>query len=139
MDLSKDIVPGHSLGGIALGAPVDGVIAGLREQHGIAISEGVVSVDAGRIVIGYDANRMIYSVMCNASFEGNYRGRLWAGMTVRQVLENSRTQVAWGGAVVVDGIEGIGLPLPGGMDDFERLTDHLPPGHVFEHLSVFLV
>lgn len=139
MDLSRDIVPGYALGGIALGVPVDGVIAGLREQHGIAISEGVVSVDEGRIVIGYDANRLIHSVMCNASFEGNYRGQLWPGMTVRQMLENSRTQVAWGGAVVVDGIAGIGLPLPEGMDDFERLTDHLPLGHVFEHLSVFLV
>ena len=39
---------------------------------------------------------------------------------------------------MVDGIKGVGLPLPDGFDDFDQLTDHLQPNHVFEHLSVFL-
>jgi len=53
-----------------------------------------------------------------------------AGMTVREVLESSATQAAWGGAVVVDGIDGIGLPLPSGLDDFDLITDHLKLEHV---------
>jgi len=139
MQLTTDIVPGRSLAGIALQAPIDAVIAGLQNRYALEVSEGIVSVDDGLITIGYGEDRLIYSVMCNTRFEGNYQGKLWAGMTVREVLKNSTTQVAWSGAVVVDGIEGVGLPLPAGFDDFDRITDHLPLDHVFEHLSVFLV
>ncbi|MDQ0081662.1 hypothetical protein SAMN05518669_112191 [Variovorax sp. YR634] len=139
MKLTKDIVPGKSLGGIALQSPVDAVIEGLRSHHVLEVSDGIVSIDDGLVTIGYDERRTIYSVMCNSGFEGRYEGKLWAGMTVSEVLKNSTTQVAWGGAVVVDGIEGIGLPLPDGFDDFDQLTDHLPLDHVFEYLSVFLI
>lgn len=138
MRLINEIVPGRSLGGIPLQTSIDAVIESLRNHHAIKISEGTVFIDDGLITIGYDESRSIYSVMCNSGFECRYEGKLWAGMTVREVLNNSTTQVAWGGAVVVDGIEGIGLPLPDGFDDFERLTDHLPLDHVFEHLSVFI-
>lgn len=99
----------------------------------------MVTLDAGLITIGYDENRLIYSVMCSSKFEGNYLGKLWAGMTVRDLLNHSSTQIAWGGAVIADGIEGIGLPLPESFDDFDQLTDHLQLDHVFEHLSVFLI
>ncbi len=138
MKLTQDIIPGRSLGGIALQAPVDAVIAGLQEHHLLRVAEGIVTIDDGLVTIGYGQDRTIYSVMCNARFNGRYEDKLWAGMTVGDVLKHSTTQVAWGGAVVVDGIEGIGLPLPDGFDDFERLTDHLSPDHVFEHLSIFL-
>lgn len=138
MKLTNDIVPGKSLGGITLQNPVDAVIEGFRYHHVLEVSEGIVSVDDGLITIGHDASRSIYSVMCDSGFKGCYEGKLWAGLTVREVLKNSTTQIAWGGAVVVDGIDGIGLPLPDGFDDFDQLTDHLSLNHVFEHLSIFL-
>ncbi|SET42269.1 hypothetical protein [Variovorax sp. OV084] len=139
MRLTNAIVPAKSLGGIALRTSIDTVIDGLRNHHVLEVFEGAVSIDDGLITIGHGENRLIYSVMCNSRFEGRYEGKLWAGMTVSEVLKNSTTQVAWGGAVVVDGIEGIGLPLPDGFDDFDQLRDHLPLDHVFEYLSVFLI
>ncbi|MFK3781772.1 hypothetical protein [Agrobacterium sp. NPDC089420] len=138
MKLTKEILPGRSLAGIVLQTSIDAIIAGLQSRHAIAIHKRIVSIDDGLVTIGYGEDHLIYSVMCNSRFEGSYQGKLWAGMTVKDVLKNSTTQVAWGGAVVVDGIEGIGLPLPDGFDDFDRITDHLPLDHAFEYLSVYL-
>lgn len=139
MKLSADIVAGQSLGGINLRTSVGAVITSLGDRRALDLCNGVVSIDGGTILIGYGEDRLIYSVMCDHRFKGNYLGKLWPGMTVRDVLENSATQTAWGGAVVVDGIDGVGLPLPSGWDDFDQLTDHLQMEHVFEHLSVFLL
>lgn len=139
MKLSKEIVAGRSLGGIALRTSVDTVIASLGDRRVLDLCNGIASIDGGVILIGYGEDRLIYSVMCDHRFNGNYLGKLWPGMTVREVLESSATQAAWGGAVVVDGIDGIGLPLPSGLDDFDQITDHLQLEHVFDHLSVFLL
>ena len=58
-------------------------------------------------------------------------------MSVGEVMKSTSTQVEWSGAVVVDGVFGVGLVLPDWADDFERLDDHLDPTFVFEYLSVF--
>ncbi|MET3440041.1 hypothetical protein ABIC94_000787 [Variovorax paradoxus] len=139
MKLTPEIIPGKSLGGILLNTSVDQVISKFSSDYTVDFSDNIVTLDAGLITIGHDENRLIYSVMCNSKFKGSYLDKLWAGMTVRDVLKHSSTQIAWGGAVVVDGIEGIGLPLPDGFDDFDQLTDYLQLDHVFEHLSVFLI
>ncbi|WP_284402616.1 hypothetical protein, partial [Acidovorax sp. SUPP2825] len=69
---------------------------------------------------------------------GVVRGSLlWAGMTVSDVFAETKKQIAFGGCVVVDGVQGIGLPLPPSFDDFEKITDFLSLDHVFENLSVF--
>jgi len=75
--------------------------------------------------------------MCGKSFKGNYKNKLWAGMTVKDILDNSKEQVAFGGCVVVDKTDGIGLPLPVGYDDFERITDFLSLDFVFDYLAIF--
>lgn len=61
------------------------------------------------------------------------------GMTVVDVLDHSQRQVAYAGCVVVDGINGIGLPLPASFDDFEQINGFLELDYVLENLSVFRV
>lgn len=72
--------------------------------------------------------------MCDEKFKGRYNDQLWAGMSVKDVVKHSRYQVALDGCVVVDGI---GLPLPDGCDDFKNITDFLPLNFIFKHLSIF--
>jgi len=77
MKLSKEIVAGRSLGGIALGASVDTVIASLGDRRVLDLCNGIASIDGGIILIGYGEDGLIYSVMCDHRFNGNYLGKLW--------------------------------------------------------------
>lgn len=137
MLLNGEIFPGTSLGGIALNEEVDSVIKRYSENYRLKNDSGILTFNDDLIVLGYDGGGLVYSVMCGIKYPHKYAGKLWAGMTVAEVIENSTTQVALGGCVVVDGVNGVGLPLPNGLDDFEALTDFLELEYVFANLSVF--
>ncbi|EKK4083673.1 hypothetical protein SMX71_004230 [Cronobacter dublinensis] len=133
----KIIVPGVSLNGIDLGGNIDIIMGSLKRNYLVERANGVVSLNNDEVLIGVEDDGFIYSVMCGKSFKGNYKNKLWAGMTVKDILDNSKEQVAFGGCVVVDKIDGIGLPLPVGYDDFERITDFLSLDFVFDYLAIF--
>ena len=137
MKLTKEIIPGVCLAGIFLERDIDEVAGFLSSSYQIERKNGIAVINQGLITIGYGADKKIYSVTCNPEYNESYEGKLWAGMTVKDVLKTSSTQVAMGGCVVVDNIDGIGLPLPDGLDDFERITDYLDLDFKFEHMSVF--
>lgn len=139
MEKFIDIIPGESLAGIKLDHKINDVISKLSEDYTIEINDGVILLNDGLIAIGYEEDGSIYSIMCNENFKGKYKEKLWAGMSVKDVLEHSSIQVAFGGCVVVDGINGIGLPLPDEYDDFEKITDFLPLDFIFKHLSIFRI
>ena len=140
MKISNQIIPGKSLGGIELDEHVDSVVKSFSLNYKIEKRNGVLILDDGLLFAGYDIDDgLIYSVMCDSKYPHRYDGKLWAGMTVSDVLNNSEKQVAYGGCVVVDGVNGIGLPLPDGLDDFEQIGDFLRLDHVFANLSVFRI
>lgn len=130
-------MPGVCLAGIYLESNIDDIAESLSNNCQIERRNGIAVINQGLITIGYGTDKKIYSVMCNHEYNESYEGKLWAGMTVKDVLRTSSSQVAIGGCVVVDNIDGIGLPLPDGLDDFERITDYLDLDFKFEYMSVF--
>ncbi|WCM88932.1 hypothetical protein [Acidovorax sp. NCPPB 3576] len=137
MLLNSDIIPGASLGGVLIGETIDSVFERFSEKYEIEIFDEIAVFEGGLISIGYTPSGIVHSVMCGDRFPGNYKGILWVGMTVSDVIAKTKKQIAFGGCVVVDGIEGIGLPLPPSFDDFEKITDFLSLDHMFGNLSVF--
>jgi len=135
----KDIIPGKSLAGINLGDNINDYITNNIFNNYYIGKNGLMFLDDEIITIGYEDDGTIYSIMCDERFEGTYKNKLWAGMSVKDVLDNSHNQVAFGGCVIVDGINGIGLPLPKEYDDFERITDFLPINFIFKYLSIFRI
>lgn len=133
------IIPGESLAGIRLGDNIEHVISKVSGYYKISTNDGVILLDDGIITVGYEDNGSVYSVMCDKRFKVKYKSKLWAGMSVKDVLEHSKEQVAFGGCVIVDRINGVGLPLPNEFDDFEKITDFLPLDFTFEYLSVFRI
>ncbi|ACX86203.1 hypothetical protein [Pectobacterium parmentieri] len=133
------ITPGKTLLGISLEENIESVISDISNNYSISRDAGIVSLNDGEIVIGHEDNGIIYSVMCDKRSNARYENKLWPGMSVKDVLDNSKEQIAFGGCVVIDRINGIGLPLPNDFDDFERITDFLSMDFVFEYLSIFRV
>lgn len=139
MRIDETIVPGLSLGGIKLGENVERYLAKLSENHVIFDDKSTswALVDDGLISIAYDSDGSIQTICANSRYPGNYAGLIWPGMTVLQVIQNTHTQVSWAGRIMVNGIRGIGLAVPEGYDDFERMSDTVPDDIVLEYLCVF--
>lgn len=142
--LNNEITPNRSIGGICLGQDIYEILDRLDKQtaHPISIpSDSCVKIGNALIDIYFDPESgRISQISCGADFHGFYKtkkGRIKAGMSVADILQNTATQTAWGGFVKVDGLHGIGFPLPDGYDDFSKLTDFLDYGFVFPELSVY--
>lgn len=142
--LSDVIAPNDGIANIHLGENVNIVFNKLdRLGYEISdISDNCLKVEKSFIDIYFNPVNYEISLIfsCGINFDGSYKtskGRIKAGMTVADILQNTTEQVAWGGFVVVDRIHGIGFPLPEEFDDFSKLTDFLDYDFVFNELSVY--
>ena len=141
--LSDVIAPNDGIANIHLGENVNIVFNKLdRLGYKISdISDNCLKVEKSFIDIYFNpVNYEISLISCGINFDGSYKtskGRIKAGMTVADILQNTTEQVAWGGFVMVDRIFGIGFPLPEEFDDFSKLTDFLDYDFVFNELSVY--
>lgn len=132
-----EIHPGESLGKIKIDGKIDSVIDEIHEDFRVVKDNGIATLNEGEIIIGFDDEGVIYSVIFNTLFSGKYKGKLWPGMSVEELISCTKKQIACGGCVIVDDEDGIGLLLPEGYDDFELITDHLPLNYRFEYISIF--
>ncbi|MCJ8203080.1 hypothetical protein [Pseudomonas sp. RGM2987] len=137
MNITEIIVPKHSIGGICIGTNIKEIETAISDQYTIHKNQNSLSIENGFITAYHGAGGIISSLSCNQLFTGNYQNKLWAGMTVADVLNRSKEQIAWSGFVQVDKISGIGLSLPEDRDDFELLTDHFELDFIFEELWVY--
>lgn len=141
--LDDVITPNVGVGGIYLGENVNDIFSKL-DKLGYEISyvcDNCIKIQESFLDIYFDpASCEISLISCGVNFNGYYKtskGRIWGGMSVADILQNTTEQVAWGGFVAVDRICGIGFPLPQDFDDFSELTDFLDYDFVFKELSVY--
>jgi hypothetical protein len=140
MKLNNEILPGIGIGGVTLGENIDDILDKYAYEYEIKkTSETSHSFDGGFLTIYNDEKKIITNISCNKNFSGAYAGVLWAGMTVSDVLQKSKSRIAWSGFVEVNGIRGIGLSLPNEFDDFEEITDYLDLNFIFEELWVYKI
>jgi hypothetical protein len=137
MNLNEPIIPGIALAGFKIGENINEAIEYIPDSYNVERLEHWTLIDDGLFTIAFDEKKLIYCISCDSRYDVRYQDKLWAGMSVRNVLERSTKQVAHVGFVVVDDIGGIGLPLPADSDDFQNISDVLSLDHVFNELSVF--
>ena len=137
MDITNVIIPKKSIGGVCIGESIAKIEAGLSGHYKIHKEQNSLTLDDGFIRAYYGPDGIITAISCNSKFTGSYQTKLWAGMTVAEVLKHSKEQIAWSGFVQVDKISGIGLSLLEEHDDFESLTDHFALDFIFDELWVY--
>lgn len=138
MKINNIITPGVSIGGISIGEQIENIArAILKSEYLLEKNLNALVINNGLITAYHDSDGVISAVSCNEKFQGKYMDKLWPGITVSEVLANSKTQVAWSGFVQIDQLRGVGLSLPEEFDDFESLSDILDPDYVFNELWVY--
>lgn len=138
MKSNNEIHPLIGIGGIKLGENIDTILSNYAGAHEIEkISESSYSFGDGFLTVYTDDDGNINHIACIKKFPGVFAGMLLPGMTVRNVLQNSHSRVAWTGFFKMNGIKGIGRSLPNEFDDFYEKTYHLNLDFIFEELRVY--
>ena len=145
LKINNEIIPNKSNGGITLDSNIDELLLGIERNSDYYItnfSENYIVINDKYITVYFDPKeRKISYISCSLNFKGIYEDRntkLWTGMTVLDVLNNTKEQVAWSGFVKVNKLHGIGLPLPDDLDDFSNLDDFLDLDFAFEEIAIYL-
>lgn len=147
MNLDADIVPGRSIGGIALGQEALGLIERLQQRCRVsarpALNPDYTCYDIDEAMTIVVANRDF--VVANLAARSAYRGRLFgyihAGMRVHDLIAGACSAVLkaihpHNEFVYLDRAESVAFLLPPHYDDVADRIEHLPPDLVLDTLYV---
>lgn len=143
IDFSLDIIPGKSIGGISLGDNVDDVTLSLSEGVSFEIFDfenfGVkyhcCKLGGGAVSFTIDESGKIISLWCEPPYKGSFNGKLYPGITAKELREVTRKQNLVKGYLVVDNIYGLYFGMPDDIDDFNSFSD-VDDGVYFNELYV---
>src|SRR4051794_20438428 len=112
MDMDADIIPGHSIAGIRLGAEIVSILDEIQRE-GIAYTEStlehfgrkydLITVANDRLTIVADDTGRVLRLWCRTGYSGDYNRTFRPGMTVSEVRKKSIKQLVIHGFIVLDG------------------------------------
>ncbi|PWD68134.1 hypothetical protein [Pectobacterium parmentieri] len=141
--LDMDIVPGKSIGGISLGENINEIIQRIECKYSIAKSifsnntgnYSFYRVQDGAISFTTNNHDVIVSLWCEPPYSGSFKGKLYPGITAREIREKSKRQDIIKGYLVIDQDFTIYFGMPDDIDDFNSFPD-LDDEVVFNELYV---
>lgn len=141
--LDMDIVPGKSIGGIFLGANVNDIIQHIESKYNISKSSfsnatgnySFYRVQGGAISFTTNNHDVIVALWCEPPYSGSFEGKLYPGITAREIRVKSKRQDIIKGYIVIDQDFTIYFGMPDYIDDFNCFSD-LDDETVFNELYV---
>jgi hypothetical protein len=145
MNINAEIVSGRSLGDIEIGKPVDEYLAAIYQENrkvelNVYDNPGIklysYRIDDGLITINTNENGVILNLSCKRPYTGKYKGKLFPGMTVDEIVAATQKQLLIHGFLVVDADYGFCFNLPHPYDDDLDYISQLPNDLVLEEVCV---
>ncbi|MEN3753037.1 hypothetical protein [Mangrovibacter yixingensis] len=130
-DSSLNIVPGKSIGGISLGDNVDEIILSLGENvpfetfefENFGTKYRCYRLTKEGLSFTTDEQGKIIALWCEPSYNGRFNGRLYPGITAKELRAVTRKQILVKGYLVVDDIYNLYFGMPDDIDDFNSFSD----------------
>ena len=147
--INSPIVSGHSIGGISLGSNPN-IVSTKLQNDGLDISVesfenfgtkfSCWKIKEWGLSYTTDHTNTIYKITCDSCYRGGYEGRLYSGMTVQEIVENSNKQLIIHGMIVLDAEYGIFFEIPEfyngkQYDDVDSVAE-LPATMILENIHV---
>lgn len=71
-------------------------------------------------------NSEIVSLACNEKYQGKYKNKLYAGITMQMLINLTSSQRILNGEIIIDKDYGISFVLPSPYDEIADYIDHIP-------------
>ncbi|HGM6735706.1 TPA: hypothetical protein ACKQB8_002151 [Serratia marcescens] len=78
------------------------------------------------MTIATDKDGVIFSLGCNERYKGGYKGIIFTGMKVMDVIKLTKTQKLYNGSIIINDDFGISLILPPPYDEIADTIKHIP-------------
>lgn len=144
IDFKADILSCYSIGGVLLGANVDAYKDEMHARFEVHKKEYFLPDNTKRISYFLDgtmsistlSDGVIFSLGCNESYKGLYRGRLHAGQTMGRIRELTSKQRIFNGSIIVDDDFGVSFVLPAPYDEIADGINDVPSELVISEIYV---
>ena len=141
--LDMDIVPGKSIGGICLGDNINDIIQRIEYKYSLTKSSfsnntgnySFYRVQGGAISFTTNNHGVIVALWCEPPYLGSFKGKLYPGITAREISDKSKRQDIIKGYLVIDQDFTIYFGMPDDIDDFNSFSD-LDDETIFNELYV---
>ena len=134
IDFNADIVSFESIAGVMLGSNVyiyiDEICDNFNfkvEEYPIPSGENNVAYTLDDIVmISTNQEGDVIGIGCNEKYKGKYKGKLYPGMTMGELISLTESQRILNGTIIVDEDYGLSFTLPSPYDEIADYIKHIP-------------
>ena len=134
IDFNAEIISYKSIGGILVGNNISLYINELYENYSTKQSsyylpdgeERIAYCINNTLTIPTLLNGEIISLGCNEKYKGKYRGKLYSGITMGELISLTESQRILNGTIIVDEDYGLSFTLPSPYDEIADYIKHIP-------------
>ncbi|MCX8738846.1 hypothetical protein J3U56_05870 [Gilliamella sp. B2824] len=137
IDFNADIVSYKSLGNIELERHIDFYLDEIYKNFTVEVKEYMTPypfnekmyayfLEAGTIIISTNSEGDIIAVGCNEHYQGKYKKKLYAGITMKELILLTKSQRIPNGTLIVDEDYGISFTLPSPYDEMADYIEYIP-------------
>ena len=147
VDFSADIVSYTSLGNIRLGESIDLYLDDIFNRFNVEIKEYSLPEPGGEtryaylienstLIVSTTTDDIIVSIGCNENYTGRYRNTFYPGMTMEELVRQSKVLQILNGALIVDNDYGLSFTLPSPYDEIADTLKQIPDDVVLSEIYV---
>ncbi|NEN80817.1 hypothetical protein [Paenibacillus elgii] len=138
------VISGYSMGNVVLGRNISEYIDELYSRHkvelkGYSVPDGEVrsayTLDSTMTIV-VDSSGLIVSIGCNQGYKGRYKGCLYAGQSIRDIMGLTSRQRIFNGSLIIDDDFGFSFVIPSPYDEIADVIDHLPLDLILNEIYV---
>ncbi|WP_249384152.1 hypothetical protein [Chitinivorax sp. B] len=134
IDFNANIVSGTSIGNVFINSKIDDYVNEMYSSFEVKQREYALPDDSIRIsyvlndtlTIATMPDGNIFSVGCNVKYKGLYKGILFAGQAMGEIVKVTCRQRIFNGSIIVDDDFGFSFVLPPPYDEIADSIDQIP-------------
>lgn len=144
IDFNAEVISGYSMGNVVLRRNISDYIDEAYLRHRVELEE--YSVPDGEVRSAYilddtmtivaDSNGLIVSIGCNQSYKGRYKGCLYAGQSMRDIIGLTSRQRIFNGSLIIDDDFGFSFVIPPPYNEISDAAEHMPLDLIFNEIYV---
>ena len=134
IDYKADIISYKSIGNILIADNVFLHLPDLYKNH--IVRESTYHLPNGEERLAYYVDEIltistllngeIISLGCNEKYQGKYKNKLYAGITMQMLINLTSSQRILNGEIIIDEDYGLSFVLPSPYDEIADYIDHIP-------------
>ncbi|AYG99819.1 hypothetical protein F6Q07_22935 [Pectobacterium parmentieri] len=137
VDFNAEIISFNSMGNVFLHDNISQYVGDMYSNFKVDVKEYLIPfpfnevnvayvLDNGVLRISTTQEGVVIGVGCNENYKGRYKGKLYPGMAMEELLDLTKSRRILNGTLIVDEDYGLSFTLPSPYDEIADYIEHIP-------------